>query len=40
MVVGDFNLEPTDPKVINFLELNDMVNLKPALKLKLEHVLI
>ena len=26
MVIGDFNLEPTDPKAVNFLELNDMSN--------------
>ena len=26
IVIGDFNLEPTDPKLARFLELNDMSN--------------
>ena len=26
-IIGDFNLEPTDPKVLNFLELNNMTNI-------------
>uniref|UniRef100_A0A7M5XKN3 Endonuclease/exonuclease/phosphatase domain-containing protein n=1 Tax=Clytia hemisphaerica TaxID=252671 RepID=A0A7M5XKN3_9CNID len=26
IVIGDFNLEPTDPKLVRFLELNDMAN--------------
>ena len=26
IVIGDFNLEPTDPKLARFLELNDMAN--------------
>ena len=26
LILGDFNLEPTDPKIVNFLELNDMTN--------------
>ena len=27
MILGDFNLEPTDPKISNFLEINDMTNI-------------
>ena len=30
IVVGDFNLEPTDPKMAQFLELNDMSNVIKA----------